>query len=72
MAVRWRETGEIVCAAITRKRGSDCYIDDRLHYELSVELGVLIEANRGMGWGYHKVCDNSEIVRGVEPRWIHM
>lgn len=42
MAVRWRLSGELVCAAKSKARKGDTYIDDTLHYELSVTQKVLI------------------------------
>lgn len=42
MAVRWRKNGDIVCAAMSRARKDDTYIDDHLHYQLSVNQKVLI------------------------------
>ena len=42
MALRWRENGDLLCAAKCRKRKTDTYINDRLHYELSVELKVVV------------------------------
>lgn len=42
MSIRWRESGELVCAAMSEPMDNDCYIDDRLHYKLSVELAVII------------------------------
>lgn len=42
MALRWRLTGEIVCAAKSRPRKNDTYINDRLHYELSVVQKTII------------------------------
>ena len=41
MSIRWRESGELVCAAVSEQMDNDCYIDDRLHYKLSVELKVI-------------------------------
>ena len=42
MAVRIRaDRKTIVCAAMSEARPGDCYLDDNIHYELSVELGVL-------------------------------
>lgn len=37
MSLRWRKTGELLCGAKSEPQDGDCYIDDRLHYELSVE-----------------------------------
>ena len=42
MAVRIRRSGEIVCAAMHPAEDGDTYIDDGLHYELSVEKRVLV------------------------------
>ncbi len=36
MSLRWRLTGEILCAAKSEEMEGDTYINDRLHYELSV------------------------------------
>jgi len=42
MAVYIRKNGKIVCAAINKALDGDCYIDDGLHYELSVERKILV------------------------------
>lgn len=42
MAVRIRKDGSIVCAAMFPKQEDDLYIDDRLHYYLAVEIGILV------------------------------
>lgn len=34
--MRWRADGTLVCAAMRPEEPGDTYIDDRLHYELSV------------------------------------
>ena len=36
MALRWRKTGALVCATKSVPMDGDTYIDDRLHYQLSV------------------------------------
>jgi hypothetical protein len=41
MALRWRRTGELLCAAKSEPLSDDTYIDDRVHYQLSVILGVI-------------------------------
>ena len=41
MSLRWRKNGDLLCAAKHRKRKTDTYINDRLHYELSVILKVV-------------------------------
>lgn len=42
MSIRWRLDGRLLCAAMTEPEPGDCYIDDRLHYELSVEARAII------------------------------
>lgn len=42
MALRIRKNGRILCAAIHKKEVGDTYIDDELHYELSVVKKVLV------------------------------
>lgn len=42
MALRIRESGEIVCAAMHPEQPGDTYINDGHHYRLSVELGVIV------------------------------
>lgn len=59
MAVRVRRpSGEIVCAAMHPAQEGDCYLDDGLHYKLSVELGVLVsepmDLPEGVGLGGHR------------------
>ena len=42
MAVRIRANRKIiVCAAMSEAQSGDCYLDDHVHYVLSVELEVL-------------------------------
>jgi hypothetical protein len=36
MAIRWRKDGRLICAAMSEPEDGDTYIDDRLHYQLSV------------------------------------
>ncbi len=36
MAIRWRKDGALICAAKSEAEDGDTYIDDRLHYQLSV------------------------------------
>jgi hypothetical protein len=42
MAVRIREDGRILCAAMHSAAPGDVYLDDQAHYVLSVETGVLV------------------------------
>lgn len=57
MALRWRLTGEILCAAKSQPMKGDTYIGDRLHYELSVIQKTIIpdanEATNGLWYLLH-------------------
>ncbi len=58
MSLRIREDGRILCAAMHPAESSDvAYIDDRLHYMLSVELKALVTEpmNGPHGRGGHAV-----------------
>ena len=42
MSLRWRrKDGTLVCGAKSEEQSDDCYIDDRLHYMLSLILRVI-------------------------------
>ncbi len=36
MSIRWRVDGTLICAAMSEEEDGDSYIDDKLHYQLSV------------------------------------
>ncbi len=40
MSLRWRLDGRLLCGAKTKPEKDDCYIDDRLHYHMSL-TGVI-------------------------------
>ncbi len=42
MGIRWRKDGRLLCAAMSEPEEGDTYIDDRLTYELSVVLKVIV------------------------------
>ncbi|KKK73952.1 hypothetical protein LCGC14_2888650 [marine sediment metagenome] len=43
MSLRWRRaSGELLCGAKHEAQENDSYIDNRLHYQLAVELRVVI------------------------------
>lgn len=57
MALRIRSDGTIWCAALNEPNQGDTYIDDALHYEMSVIHKVLVTteneyhmANKGQWW----------------------
>lgn len=43
MAIRWRENGDLVCAAMSKAASNDTYIDDRLHHQLIVMKTILAD-----------------------------
>lgn len=63
MALRWRLTGEIYCAAKSKPKKGDTYINDPLHYELSVIQKVLVpdknEEKNGRWYWLHGWCASS-------------
>lgn len=42
MSIRWRVSGELVCAAMFPEEPGDTYINDRLHYQLSVVSRAIV------------------------------
>jgi len=51
MALRIRKNrNKIVCAAITKPKKGDCYLDDQVHYVLSEEMKILHTNNDGETW----------------------
>lgn len=55
MSVRVRKDGTVLCSAMHAERPGDVYIDDGLHYRLSVELRLLVteQMHGGGGLGGH-------------------
>jgi len=45
MALRIRKDGSILCAAMHPEEDGDTYINDELHYKMSVEYGVIVSEN---------------------------
>ncbi|HEY3495297.1 MAG TPA: hypothetical protein VGK73_11450 [Polyangiaceae bacterium] len=66
MAVRIRETGAVVCAALHPKLPGDQYIHDGIHYELAQHQILATEAepahsSHGLWWW-----------RGEQPAWAQL
>ena len=65
MSLRWRINGEILCGAKSKPQKDDTYIDDRLHYELSVIQKVIVpdkdEEKNGLWYWLHQGSDNNSI-----------
>lgn len=57
MSLRWRKDGPLLCGAKSEPKEGDTYIDDRLHYQLSVTKAVMPhedEKKTGL-WDFVKV-----------------
>ncbi len=57
MSLRWRKDGELLCGAKSAPEPGDCYIDDRLHYHLSVDLGVVKPTKDERASGRWRWCE---------------
>ncbi len=64
MSIRWRENGDIVCAAMSLPEKGDCYIDDRLHYQLSViSKAIIADVDHEVNGLWHWVHSEAGILR---------
>jgi hypothetical protein len=68
MAIRIRKNGKILCAALNLPEIDDIYINDELHYQLSVIEKILVtepwdkhKLNNGEWWWKNNVPENVEI-----------
>lgn len=72
MALRIRQDGRVLCAAQHPQCEGDVYLDDDIHYRLSVELKVLVtepmELPDGGGHGVH----GEWWWRRLQPEWAQI
>lgn len=67
MALRIRKNGRIFCAALHKEESGDTYIDDALHYEMSVIHKVIVtephekHMKNGEWWWVGNVPEGAEI-----------
>lgn len=67
MSVRVRTDGRILCGAMHPAEEGDCYIDDGVHYILSVDLRVLVtepwekHRQRGEWWWKDRIPADVEV-----------
>lgn len=71
--MRWRKNGDLVCAAMRGEEEGDTYIDDRLHYELSVVQRVVLadvdhESNALWHWLHDDENDPQPLLRGQREK----
>jgi len=58
MSLRWRKSGELLCAAKYDEKPGDTYIDDRLQYQLAIEHKVIIpDINENTNGIHHWIKD---------------
>lgn len=80
MSIRWRIDGSLVCAAMSEPEEGDTYIDDRLHYQLSVISRAIIadsdHENNGLWWWVHdpegiffRIAP--EKIEGTAENWVN-
>lgn len=72
VAIRVRKNGEMICASLSKPKTGDTYIDDTLHYQMSVEYGVICalpmpehEKNPKWWWSNNspKGCDTTFVTK---------
>ena len=60
MSLRWRKNGQLICGAKSEPEEGDTYINDGLHYQLSVMCGAIKphddEAETGL-WDFVEMSD---------------
>lgn len=60
MSLRWRKSGELICAATSKPMEGDTYIDDRLHHQLhQIENAILADINHEKNGLWHWVGLNN-------------
>jgi len=65
MAIRWRKDGTLMCAATSSAEEGDTYIDDRLHYQLSViSRTIIADIDHEENGLWYWVYDNHDRLRG--------
>ena len=67
MSIRWRLNGDLVCAAMHPSEDGDSYIDDRLHYQLSViSRAIVADVNHDHNGNWVWVHSDGGFIRGVK------
>jgi len=66
MSIRWRKDGSLICAAMSEAQDGDTYIDDRLHYQLSIEcIAILADINHEENGLWYWVHDTKFLRAGI-------
>ena len=65
MSIRWRKNGQLICAVMSEPEENDTYIDDRLHYQLSViSRAIIADIDHEENGLWYWVHDGKDRLRG--------
>ena len=53
MAIRWREDGTLICAAMSEPMEGDIYLDDNQHYRLVAYNKIVADENHNVNGLWH-------------------
>lgn len=68
MAIRWRKNGALICAAMSKQEDGDTYINDRLHYQLSIiSKAILADIDHESNGLWHWV-HGENIIRAISEK----
>ncbi len=71
MAIRWRKDGRLLCAAMSKEEDGDTYINDGLHYQLSViSRAILADVEHETNGLWHWIHNEHKRLRGVPENQI--
>ncbi len=66
MAIRWRRDGRLLCAATHTHKVGDTYINDKLHYQLSViSRAIIADVDHEANGLWHWVHNEHKFLRAV-------
>jgi len=66
MSIRWRLNGDMICAAMSKAEPDDCYINDRLHYQLSViSKSIIADIDHENNGLWHWVHNEGKRLRAI-------
>lgn len=69
MAIRWRKDGRLLCAAMFNEEDGDSYIDDNLHYQLSViSRCIIADINHEENGVWHWIHNDNFLRAKIEVK----
>ena len=67
MAIRWRENGDLICAAMSDPEDGDIYITESLHYQLSViSRAILADVDHEKNGLWHWIHNEGFRLRAIK------